>query len=166
MQIVVGTPGRVIDLLDRGKLHLESLDWVVLDEADEMLSMGFIDDVKKILSQAPKQRKTACFSATMPREIRDLINNFLNDPATVTVQQTQTTPSKITQHVYNVPRGWTKLKALQPILEIESPESAIIFVRTKQTAAELTIKLQEAGQSADEYHGNLSQTQKIGRAHV
>ncbi len=160
VQIVVGTPGRVIDLLDRGKLHLESLEWVVLDEADEMLSMGFIDDVKKILSQAPKQRKTACFSATMPREIRDLINKFLNDPATVTVQQTQATPSKIAQHVYNVPRGWTKLKALQPILEIESPESAIIFVRTKQTAAELTIKLQESGQSVDEYHGNLSQAQR------
>jgi len=160
VQIVVGTPGRVIDLLDRKKLNLENLDWVVLDEADEMLSMGFIDDVKKILSQAPKQRKTACFSATMPREIRDLINNFLKSPVTVTVEQTQTTPSQIVQHVYNVPRGWSKLKALQPILEIEAPESAIIFVRTKQTAAELTIKLQEAGQSVDEYHGNLSQAQR------
>ncbi len=160
VQIVVGTPGRVIDLLDRKKLNLESLEWVVLDEADEMLSMGFIDDVKKILSQAPKERKTACFSATMPREIRDLINNFLRDPVTVTVEQTQSTPSKIEQHVYNVPRGWSKLKALQPILEIESPESALIFVRTKQTAAELTIKLQEAGQSVDEYHGNLSQAQR------
>lgn len=108
VQIVVGTPGRVIDLLDRKKLNLDGLEWVVLDEADEMLSMGFIDDVKKILSQAPKERKTACFSATMPREIRDLINHFLKAPVTVTVEQTQSTPSKIVQHVYNVPRGWSK----------------------------------------------------------
>jgi ATP-dependent RNA helicase DeaD len=160
VQIVVGTPGRVIDLLDRKKLLLDRLDWVVLDEADEMLSMGFIDDVKKILRQAPPQHQTACFSATMPREIRDLVNQFLNDPVTVTVDQPQAAPARIEQHAYMVPRGWTKLKALQPILEIEAPESAIIFVRTKQTAADLTNQLQESGQSVDEYHGNLSQIQR------
>ncbi|AFY79460.1 MAG: DEAD/DEAH box helicase [Hydrococcus sp. C42_A2020_068] len=160
VQIVVGTPGRVIDLLDRKKLILDQLRFVVLDEADEMLSMGFIDDVKKILKQTPANRQTACFSATMPREIRELVNQFLLSPVTVTVEQPQAAPAKIEQHVYMVPRGWTKLKALQPILEIENPESAIIFVRTKQTAAELTSKLQEAGQSVDEYHGDLSQIQR------
>jgi ATP-dependent RNA helicase DeaD len=160
VQIVVGTPGRVIDLLDRKKLNIEQLRFAVLDEADEMLSMGFIDDVKKILQKTPKTRQTACFSATMPREIRELVNQFLKSPVTVSVEQPQASPSKIEQHVYMVPRGWSKLKALQPILEIESPESAIIFVRTKQTAAELTSKLQEAGQSADEYHGDLSQIQR------
>ncbi|MBR8830897.1 MAG: RNA helicase CrhR [Chroococcopsis gigantea SAG 12.99] len=160
VQIVVGTPGRVIDLLDRKKLHLDSVNWVVLDEADEMLSMGFIDDVKKILQQSPASRQTTCFSATMPREIRDLISQFLKSPVSVSVTQTQAAPSKIEQHVYFVPRGWTKLKALQPILEIENLDSAIIFVRTKQTAAELTAKLQESGQSVDEYHGNLSQSQR------
>jgi ATP-dependent RNA helicase DeaD len=160
IQIVVGTPGRVIDLLERRKLHLDQLQWVVLDEADEMLSMGFIDDVKKIMQQTPDQRKTACFSATMPREIRDLINQFLKSPVTVSVTQPQAAPTRIEQRVYFVPRGWSKFKALQPILEIENPESAIIFVRTKQTAAELTSKLQEAGQGADEYHGNLSQAQR------
>jgi ATP-dependent RNA helicase DeaD len=160
VQIVVGTPGRVIDLLERKKLNLGQLRWVVLDEADEMLSMGFIDDVKKILQQAPETRQTTCFSATMPREIRELIHQFLTSPVTVTVAQPQAAPAKIEQHVYFVPRGWSKLKALQPILEIEAPESAIIFVRTKQTAAELTLKLQEAGQSVDEYHGNLSQSQR------
>jgi ATP-dependent RNA helicase DeaD len=160
VQIVVGTPGRIIDLLDRKKLVLDQLRFVVLDEADEMLSMGFIDDVKKILKQTPATRQTACFSATMPREIRELVNQFLQSPVTVTVEQPQAAPAKIEQHVYMVPRGWTKLKALQPILEIESPESAIIFVRTKQTAAELTSKLQEAGQSVDEYHGDLSQVQR------
>jgi ATP-dependent RNA helicase DeaD len=160
VQIVVGTPGRVIDLIERKKLILDTVNWVVLDEADEMLSMGFIDDVKTILKKTPESRQTACFSATMPREIRELVNQFLKEPALVTVTQTQTTPTRIEQQLYFVPRGWSKAKALQPILEIENPESAIIFVRTKQTAAELTSKLQESGHTADEYHGNLSQSQR------
>lgn len=160
IHLVVGTPGRVIDLLERKKLHLDQLKFIVLDEADEMLSMGFIDDVNKILEQTPPERQTACFSATMPKEIRELVNRFLNSPATVSVLQPQAAPAKIDQHIYFVPRGWSKFKALQPILEIEDPESAIIFVRTKQTAAELTCKLQEAGQQVDEYHGNLSQAQR------
>jgi ATP-dependent RNA helicase DeaD len=160
VQIVVGTPGRIIDLIDRKDLKFDQLRWAVLDEADEMLSMGFIDDVKKILQKTPKERQTACFSATMPREIRDLIDRFLNSPVTVSVAQPKAAPSRIDQRVYMVPRGWSKMKALQPILEIEEPESAIIFVKTKRTASELTIKLQEAGQSVDEYHGNLSQIQR------
>jgi ATP-dependent RNA helicase DeaD len=159
-QVVVGTPGRVIDLLDRGDLKLDQVSWVVLDEADEMLSMGFIDDVKKILKQAPVERQTACFSATMPRPIRDLVNKFLKSPATVTVEQPKATPSRIEQRVYIVPRGWTKAKALQPILELEDPEAALIFVRTRRAAAELTSQLQAAGHSVDEYHGDLSQSQR------
>lgn len=159
-QVVVGTPGRVIDLLDRGDLKLDQVRWVVLDEADEMLSMGFIDDVKKILKQAPVERQTACFSATMPRPIRELVNKFLKSPATVTVEQPKATPSRIEQRVYVVPRGWTKAKALQPILELEDPDAALIFVRTRRAAAELTSQLQGAGHSVDEYHGDLSQSQR------
>ncbi len=159
-QVVVGTPGRVIDLLDRGDLKLDQVRWVVLDEADEMLSMGFIDDVKKILKQAPAERQTACFSATMPRPIRELVNKFLKSPATVTVEQPKATPSRIEQRVYVVPRGWTKAKALQPILELEDPDAALIFVRTRRAAAELTSQLQSAGHSVDEYHGDLSQSQR------
>ena len=160
VHIVVGTPGRIIDLLERRKLELDCLNWVVLDEADEMLSMGFIDDVEKIMQQTPEQRHTACFSATMPREIRNLVNQFLHSPVTVTVEQPKAAPARIEQQVYMIPRGWSKFKALQPILEIENPETGIIFVRTKKTAAELTSQLQEAGQNADEYHGNLSQSQR------
>ncbi|GAB4524701.1 MAG: DEAD/DEAH box helicase [Pleurocapsa sp.] len=160
VQIVVGTPGRIIDLLERGELNLDQLKLAILDEADEMLSMGFIDDIKKILRQTPSSRQTACLSATMPREIKDLIKNFLNSPINIAVQQPQAAPTRIDQCVYMVPRGWQKIKALQPILEIEEPESAIIFVRTKRTASELTSKLQEAGHSVDEYHGNLSQMQR------
>ncbi|NJN76598.1 MAG: DEAD/DEAH box helicase [Synechococcaceae cyanobacterium RL_1_2] len=160
VHIVVGTPGRVIDLLDRKKLDLSKIQWAVLDEADEMLSMGFIDDVKKILSQAPKEKQTTCFSATMPPAIRELVNDFLIDPTTINIQQTETTPDRIEQRIYHVPRGWTKTKALLPIIEMESPEAAIIFVRTKRTASEVTSYLQEAGQNVDEYHGDLSQSQR------
>ena len=160
VQIVVGTPGRVIDLLERRELVLDQLKLAILDEADEMLSMGFIDDIKKILRRTPEGRQTACLSATMPREIKELIKNFLTDPIYITVKQKEAAPNRIEQRLYLVPRGWQKIKALQPILEIEEPDSAIIFVRTKRTASELTSKLQEAGHSVDEYHGNLSQMQR------
>ncbi len=158
--IVVGTPGRVIDLIDRGKLRLDQVDWFVLDEADEMLSMGFIDDVELVMKKLPSTKQTALFSATMAPQIRSLINKFLNDPTIVTVQQPKAAPSRITQQVYFVPRGWNKAQMLQPIMELEQPESAIIFVRTRKAAAELTSQLQSAGHSADEYHGDLSQTQR------
>lgn len=157
VHMVVGTPGRMIDLLDRGCLKLDQVKWFVLDEADEMLSMGFIDDVIKILSQAPKDRQTALFSATMPPSIRMIVNKFLRNPATVTVEQPKASPNKINQVAYLIPRHWTKAKALQPILEMEDPETALIFVRTRRTAAELTNLLQGAGHSVDEYHGDLSQ---------
>ena len=156
-QIVVGTPGRVIDLLDRGKLQLGQVRFVVLDEADEMLSMGFIEDVEKILASAPKERQTALFSATMPLSIRLLVKRFLNSPVTVTVEQPKAAPAMINQVAYLVPRQWTKAKALQPILELEDPETAIIFVKTRRTAAELTSQLQASGYSVDEYHGDLTQ---------
>lgn len=160
VHIVVGTPGRVIDMLERGALRLDQLKWLVLDEADEMLSMGFIQDVEKILESAPKERQTAFFSATMDFAIRELINKFLRAPITLSVKQQKSTPKRINQVAYMIPRGWSKANALQPILELEDPESAIIFVRTKQAAAELTSQLQAAGHSADEYHGNLNQSQR------
>lgn len=159
-QIIVGTPGRVLDLLNRGDLKLNRLNWLVLDEADEMLNMGFIQDVEKILSQAPGERQTAFFSATMDPSIRELAAKFLRSPVTVTVEQPKAAPTRINQVAYIVPRGWTKARALQPILEMEDPESALIFVRTRKAAAELTRQLQAAGHSVDEYHGDLSQSQR------
>ena len=159
-QIVVGTPGRVLDLLNRGSLSLNSLGWLVLDEADEMLNMGFIQDVEKILSKAPADRQTAFFSATMAPEIRELATKYLHSPVTVTVQSPKASPKQIQQVSYIVPRGWTKVRALQPILELEDPETAIIFVRTRRTAGDLTRQLQAAGYSVDEYHGDLSQSQR------
>jgi ATP-dependent RNA helicase DeaD len=159
-QIVVGTPGRVLDLLSRGDLKLDQLSWLVLDEADEMLNMGFIQDVEKILNQAPIERQTAFFSATMDPSIRKLVTKFLRSPISVTIEQPKAAPTRINQLAYLVPRGWTKARALLPILELEDPDSAIIFVRTRKAAAELTSQLQAAGHSVDEYHGDLSQTQR------
>lgn len=160
VQIVVGTPGRVLDLLGRGDMNLGHLNWLVLDEADEMLNMGFIKDVEMILNQAPAERQTAFFSATMDPAIRELTTKFLRSPVTVTIEQPKAAPNRINQVAYMIPRGWTKARALQPILELEDPESALIFVRTRRAAAELTRQLQAAGHSVDEYHGDLSQSQR------
>ncbi|MDX2099120.1 MAG: DEAD/DEAH box helicase, partial [Leptolyngbyaceae cyanobacterium bins.59] len=159
-QVIVGTPGRVLDLLSRGDLKLDRVRWFVLDEADEMLNMGFIEDVEKILSQAPAKRQMAFFSATMPLSIRKLATRFLSNPQIITVEQPKAAPTRINQIAYLIPRGWTKAKALLPILELEDPESALIFVRTRRTAADLTNQLQSAGHSVDEYHGDLSQVQR------
>ncbi len=159
-QVVVGTPGRVIDLIDRGGLVLDQLSVMVLDEADEMLNMGFIQDVEKILSHTPDERQTAFFSATMEPAIQKLAARFLKSPVTVSVEPQKASTARIKQIAYVVPKGWTKPRALMPILEIEDPESAIIFVRTRRTAADLTRQLQAAGHSADEYHGDLTQSQR------
>lgn len=160
IDIVVGTPGRILDLLDRGSLNLEHLRYLVLDEADEMLSMGFIQDVERILEASPSERQTAFFSATMDDSIRKLVKKHLTDPVTVVIKQPKATPKRINQVVYMVPRGWSKMRALYPILELEDPEAALIFVRTRRAAAELTSQLQSMGYSADEYHGDLNQSQR------
>ncbi|MBE9063503.1 DEAD/DEAH box helicase [cf. Phormidesmis sp. LEGE 11477] len=159
-QIVVGTPGRVIDLIERGGLILDRLSIMVLDEADEMLNMGFIQDVETILSHTPDERQTAFFSATMEPAIQKLSTRFLKSPVTVSVEAKTSSTARIKQIAYTVPPGWSKPRALMPILEMEDPESAIIFVRTRRTAAELTRQLQAAGHSADEYHGDLTQSQR------
>jgi len=160
VQVLVGTPGRVLDLLRRGDLKLDHLRWLVLDEADEMLNMGFIGDVETILSQTPPERQTAFFSATMSPSIRKLANKFLRSPLTITVEQPKAAPKQINQVGYRVSRGPDKPMILQQVLELEDPESALIFVRTRRTAAQLTSQLQAAGYSVDEYHGDLSQPQR------
>jgi ATP-dependent RNA helicase DeaD len=159
-QIVVGTPGRVLDLLNRGVLVLDQLFCFVLDEADEMLNMGFIPDVRQILSKVPESRQTAFFSATMPPEIYRLTKQFLKSPATISIKQTQAAPTRIRQIGYKVPRLGARAAVLQSVLELEDPETAIIFVQTRREAADLTNRLQGAGYSADEYHGDLSQSQR------
>jgi len=160
VHVVVGTPGRVIDLMERGKLKLEHLAWFVLDEADEMLNMGFIQDVERILVTTPSTKQSTFFSATMPPAVKRLVKNFLKSPVTVKVETQDSTPTRIDQQIYLVPYHLSKEEALLPILEYEAPTSALIFVRTKDSASRLTEILQASGHSVDEYHGNLSQSQR------
>ena len=155
-QVVVGTPGRVLDLLTRGKLILADARMVVLDEADEMLSMGFIDDVRAILRRAPWGRQTALFSATMPPEIRKLAAEELHSPETVSVTPEEITVERIEQRMLEVePRG--KLDAIDRLLKSEAPRCAIIFARTKIGCQRLADDLSARGHRVRALHGDMGQ---------
>lgn len=155
-QVVVGTPGRVMDHLRRGTLKLDHLQSVVLDEADEMLRMGFIDDVTWILDQTPSERQVALFSATMPKEIRRVADTYLNNPEIIKIAAQTQTVEKIEQ-LYWMVRGVNKLDALTRILEVEDFDAIIMFVRTKNATAELAEKLEARGYSAAALNGDMSQ---------
>ncbi|MGV8835541.1 DEAD/DEAH box helicase, partial [Cellvibrio sp.] len=154
--VVVGTPGRVMDHLRRGSLNLNNLKALVLDEADEMLRMGFIDDVEWILEHTPKTRQTALFSATMPKEIRHVCNNYLNNATEIKIASSQSTDANIEQ-VYWMVSGTNKLDALTRILEVEPFDGMIIFVRTKTATVELAEKLEARGYSASALNGDMNQ---------
>ncbi len=156
VHVVVGTPGRVMDHLRRGSLNLTNLKSLVLDEADEMLRMGFIDDVEWILEHTPETRQTALFSATMPREIRKVCDNYLRDAKEIKIASTQSTGDNIEQ-VYWMVSGTNKLDALTRILEVEPFEGMIIFVRTKTATVELAEKLEARGYSAAALNGDMNQ---------
>jgi ATP-dependent RNA helicase DeaD len=158
-QVVVGTPGRVIDHLDKGTLDLSNLKTLVLDEADEMLRMGFIDDVERILQETPKERQTALFSATMPPAISRIAKTYLREPKEVTVAAKTTTATNITQRYWLV-AGLQKLEALTRILEAETFDGMIIFARTKLGTEELASKLQARGFAAAAINGDLAQAQR------
>ncbi|GAB3275863.1 DEAD/DEAH box helicase [Parasphingorhabdus pacifica] len=158
-QVVVGTPGRLIDHLNKGSLDLSDLKHLVLDEADEMLRMGFIDDVETILQSVPAQRQVALFSATMPRAIRTISQSYLNDPAEISVKTKTSTATNINQRYIPV-RGANKLDALTRILEVEPFDAMIAFVRTKQLTEELAEKLQARGYSASAINGDIPQAQR------
>ncbi|MDC8760753.1 DEAD/DEAH box helicase [Janthinobacterium fluminis] len=159
VHVVVGTPGRVIDHLDKGSLDLSKLKTLVLDEADEMLRMGFIDDVERILQETPETRQTALFSATMPSVIKRIATTYLNQPAEVTVAAKTGTADNIRQRYWLV-SGMHKLDALTRILEAESFDGMIIFARTKLGTEELAGKLQARGFSAAAINGDIQQAQR------
>ena len=154
--IVVGTPGRMLDLIRKGILDLSQVRFLVLDEADEMLSMGFIEDIEAILSETPETRQTAVFSATLPRPIRLLADKYMNEPQAVTVNPKQMTVAATEQRYYVV-RESDKQAALSRLLEIESATSTLVFTRTKLGAAALADALFSQGIPADALHGDLSQ---------
>jgi ATP-dependent RNA helicase DeaD len=156
VQVVVGTPGRVMDHMRRGTLKLDSLQALVLDEADEMLRMGFIEDIEWIMEQTPANRQIALFSATMPPAIHRIAQSYLNNPAEVKIQVRTTTAETIRQRYWLV-SGLHKLDALTRILEAEPFDACIIFVRTKTETVELAEKLQARGYSATALNGDIPQ---------
>ncbi|HQQ63422.1 MAG TPA: DEAD/DEAH box helicase [Pseudomonadales bacterium] len=158
-QVVVGTPGRVMDHMRRGTLDLSNLQCLVLDEADEMLRMGFIDDVEWILEQTPDERQIALFSATMPREVRRIAQQHLNNPAEITITLKTTTASTIRQRYWAV-SGMHKLDALTRMLEAETFDGIIIFVRTKTATVELADKLRARGYNTAALNGDIAQSQR------
>jgi ATP-dependent RNA helicase DeaD len=159
VHVVVGTPGRVMDHMRRGSLDLSNLQTLVLDEADEMLRMGFIDDVQWILEQTPEQRQIALFSATMPNAIRKIAREYLTDPREVSIEVKTVTNESIRQRVWMM-AGVHKLDALTRILEVEDFDAMIIFVRTRIATAELADKLAARGYSSAALNGDVPQKQR------
>ncbi|NTV91767.1 MAG: DEAD/DEAH box helicase [Chlorobiaceae bacterium] len=159
VHVVVGTPGRVMDHMRRGSLNLDGLQCLVLDEADEMLRMGFIDDVEWILDQTPKGRQVALFSATMPAPIRRIAQKYLNNPAEITIQNKTATVEAIRQR-YWIVGGSHKLDVLTRILEVEPFDGILIFVRTKTMTLELAEKLQARGYDASALNGDMAQNMR------
>ncbi|RNF83140.1 DEAD/DEAH box helicase [Montanilutibacter psychrotolerans] len=159
VHVVVGTPGRVIDHLDRGTLDLSELRCLVLDEADEMLRMGFIDDVENVLKKTPATRQVALFSATMPSQIKRIAQTYLKEPVEIAIKSTTTTNINIRQRYWSV-SGVHKLDALTRILEAEPFEAMIVFARTKIATEELAEKLSARGLSVAAINGDVQQAQR------
>ncbi|WP_148253689.1 DEAD/DEAH box helicase [Aidingimonas lacisalsi] len=156
-QVVVGTPGRVIDHLNRGSLKLDGLSALVLDEADEMLRMGFIDDVKRVVADTPQTAQRVFFSATLPAEIERIVNRYLVDPVKVMIEASAGTAESIDQHVVRIDGG-AKLEALSRILEVEPVDGAIVFVRTRASCTTLVEQLTARGINAAALSGDLDQS--------
>jgi ATP-dependent RNA helicase DeaD len=159
VHVVVGTPGRVMDHMRKGTLRLDALQALVLDEADEMLRMGFIDDVEWVLEQLPKQRQMALFSATMPKEIQRIARRHLNDPQEIAIKTRTATAATIRQRYWLV-SGLHKLDALTRILEVEPFDALLMFVRTKIATAELAERLEARGYAAAALNGDMPQKQR------
>ena len=156
VHVVVGTPGRVMDHMRKGTLRLDALKALVLDEADEMLRMGFIDDVEWILEQTPEGRQMALFSATMPKEVRRIAGRHLNDPQEIAIKTRTATADTIRQRYWLV-SGLHKLDALTRILEVETFEGLLMFVRTKTATVELAERLEARGYAAAALNGDMAQ---------
>ncbi len=158
-QIIVATPGRLMDHMERRTIRLTDISMVVLDEADEMLNMGFIEDIEKILSATPESRQTLLFSATMPKQIQSLAQRFLKDPAMISIKAKEVTVPLIEQYYMEL-QDRQKFDVLCRLLDIQSPELAIIFGRTKRRVDEITEGLKKRGYSAEGIHGDLTQAKR------
>ncbi len=158
-QIVIGTPGRVMDHIERGSLKMDQLRMVILDEADRMLDMGFVEDIRTVLGKAPKERQTVFFSATMPRPIQDLIKTFTHKPVSIKVETQAQTMPEIEQVYYELDRRM-KLDVLCRLIDLQDIRFGIIFCATKMMVDELTEHLIARGYSADKMHGDMTQAMR------
>ena len=159
-QIVVGTPGRILDHIGRHTLKLEHLDTLVLDEADEMLDMGFIDDIEKIVEQMPTERQTLLFSATMPAAIMRLTNKFMKEPVIVKIKAKELTADTVEQY-YVRAKDYEKFDVMTRLFDVQDPDLALIFGRTKRRVDELTRGLKARGYRAEGIHGDLTQQKRM-----
>ena len=162
VQVVIGTPGRVMDHLHRKTLRVDQVHTVVLDEADEMLNMGFLEDMETILSQLPPNRQTVMFSATMPPAIAEIARKFQNNPVMVRVVKKELTVPKVEQFYYEV-KPKNKVEVLCRLMDLYSPKLSVVFCNTKKGVDELVQSLQGRGYFAEGLHGDLKQEQREDR---
>ena len=161
VDIVVGTPGRMLDLIKRKVLHLDKVEFLVLDEADEMLNMGFIDDIEEILSHTPSERQTLLFSATMPAGIKKIAQNYMHDNFEhVAVLSKQTTATSVKQFYYEVKQK-DRFEAMCRLIDVANVQTGIIFCRTKRSVDEVTEQMQQANYNVEAMHGDLSQNHRM-----
>lgn len=159
VHIIVATPGRLIDLIGRGAVRLSAVNTVILDEADEMLNMGFLDSINEILEEVPEYRRTLLFSATMSSEIASIAKNYMNDPVEVTIGTKNSSADNVS-HVYYLVHAKDKYKALKRLADSEPDIYSIVFCRTRKETQEVASKLMDDGYNADALHGDLSQAQR------
>ena len=164
VHIVVGTPGRILDHIDRGTIELGQLKMVILDEADRMLDMGFVDDIKTILSEAPVERQTVLFSATMPRPIMDIARQFQKNPVYIKMESATSAAPRVEQFALDVSEH-QKIEAASRILKMENPRLALVFCNTKRKTDEVVAALQGMGVFADGLHGDMKQAQRDSVMH-
>ncbi|MBU8881220.1 DEAD/DEAH box helicase [Bacillus sp. FJAT-29790] len=158
--VVVGTPGRVLDHIERGSLALERISYLVIDEADEMLNMGFIEQVEAIITKLPRNRVTMLFSATIPEEVKNLSLNYMKTPIDIEIQATGLTTDKIDHSLFEVDEDH-KFSMLQDVTIVENPDSCIIFCRTKDRVDNVCDQLTDLGYSCDKIHGGMVQEDRL-----
>jgi ATP-dependent RNA helicase DeaD len=159
--VVVGTPGRTIDHIERGTLELDKIKYLIIDEADEMLNMGFIDEVEAIIKELPENRVTMVFSATLPKDVENLCHRYMKDPIHIAIAATGVTTNTIEHAVIEV-KDEEKVSLLKDLTVVENPDSCIIFCRTKENVENVYAELEKANYSCERLHGGLEQEDRFG----